>query len=365
MDRMEIVIAVLLGLLVAAAAGFGWALLRRFRAPSASDPLAGEVRELAGRLAAFSQQVTGQLGAISGQVIAHEGELARKAEHTARLFGDLSRQLGELRESSRRITDVGRDITELHRIFVAPKLRGGLGESLLAELLAEALPGGCYELQYGFRGGARVDAVIRLGGRLVPVDAKFPLENFRRVVEGGPDAERRRAAKRFAADCRRHIDAIASSYILPDESTTNFALMYIPAENVYHEAFLRETSGDGQTLAEYALSRRVVPVSPTSFYAYLQTIVMGLRGMEISERAEEMLHHIERLRGDFRLFTDDFETLGRHVTNAKARYDEARLRAERVSARLSGLASSSPAASPEAPAATAAPSSPSPPGPED
>src|SRR5262249_38700258 len=148
-----------------------------------------------------------------------------------------------------------------------------------------------FRLQHAFRSGAIVDAAVCLGRNIVPVDAKFPLENFQRLLKAGDEAEKKGFRKAFVADVRRHIDAIAGKYIRPDEGTFDFALMYIPAENVYYETIVRdEAGGDGQAngLFEHAIERRVIPVSPNCFYAYLQVILMGLKGMRVEESARQI-----------------------------------------------------------------------------
>src|SRR6185369_5701362 len=172
--------------------------------------------------------------------------------------------LGELREATTKVYEVGRDVATLHDILRAPKLRGGLGELLLGDLLAQVLPPAHFTLQHAFRSGERVDAVVRLGDGLVPIDSKFPLEDFRRLLEAADDDQRTRARKAFVARVRKHVDDIATKYVLPDEGTYDFALMYIPAENVYYETIIRDAASD---LVAYALAKKVIPVSPNTLYA--------------------------------------------------------------------------------------------------
>jgi DNA recombination protein RmuC len=246
-------------------------------------------------------------------------------------------QLGTLTEATRRMAEIGRDIAGLEQILRAPKVRGGLGEILLERLLAEILPGGSYRLQHAFRGGDKVDAVVVLGDRLVPVDSKFPLENFRRLCEE-PEEERRRQARRaFVRDVRNRVDEVAKKYILPDEGTFDFALMYIPAENVYYEIIVRDEDEGDDALLTYALSRRVIPVSPNSFYAYLQVILLGLKGLRIEQNAREILATLGRLQGDLGRFREHFDTLGKHITNAKNKYDEAATALTRFETKLEAI----------------------------
>ena len=260
--------------------------------------------------------------------------LGERLDSTAQVVGAVHRSLGTLEEANRKIYEIGKDISSLQQILQAPKLRGGLGELLLEDLLTQILPADHFTVQHGFRSGHKVDAVIKLGGGLVPVDAKFPLENFRRVLDAPTDDERSRVRRAFVADVKRHIDNIATKYILPDEGTFDFALMYIPAENVYYEIVVKDDVTGDVDLSGYALARRVIPVSPGSFYAYLQAVVLGLRGLRIEEQAHEILQQLGRLRGDFDRFRDDFRLVGRHLNNAATSYAGADRRLERLETRF-------------------------------
>ena len=183
-----------------------------------------------------------------------------------------------------------------------------------------------------------MDAVILIGANFVPVDSKFPLENFRRVVEAATESERIAARKQFLRDVKRHVDAIATKYILCDEGTYDFALMYVPAENVYYETIIKEdNAGDERQLFGYALGKRVIPVSPNSFYAYLQTILLGLRGMKVEERAHEILNTLARLRADFEKLQENFRVLGKHLTNAQGSYADTERTLTKFDAKLSQI----------------------------
>jgi DNA recombination protein RmuC len=242
--------------------------------------------------------------------------------------------VGDLREKVGQIHEVGKAAAELVNIMRAPKLRGGMGELFLGDLLAQILPPEHYRLQHPFKSGEKVDAAIRIGERLVSVDAKFPYENFRRVIESGTDAERTAARKQFLRDVKKHVDAIATKYILPDEGTYDFALMYVPAENVYYETIIKEEAGEEHQLLGYALSKRVIPVSPNSFYAYLQTILLGLRGLQVEQRAQEILATLQRLRGDFDRLNENFRLVGKHLTNATGAYTDTEKSLTKLDAKL-------------------------------
>ncbi|MGE5215906.1 MAG: DNA recombination protein RmuC [Chloroflexota bacterium] len=333
----------------------GWIFLSRLRAivqDSRDDSslllLQQQIEQLR---AQFSQVLDSNAQSIQrqlGQVLEHVNDrlrentqvlnatqqsLGERLDNAARVVGHVQRSLGGLEEANRKIYEVGKDIASLQEILRAPKLRGGLGEFFLEDLLAQILPPQHFSIQYSFRNGDKVDAVIKLGASLVPVDAKFPLENFKRILEANDD-DKGRARKQFAADVRKHIDAIATKYILPDEGTYDFALMYIPAENVYYEVMIKDGAPEEKTLSSYAMSKRVIPVSPNSFYAYLQAIVLGLKGMKIEDRAKDILQYLGRLQGDFGKFRDEFALLGKHLGHAQSGYQNADRRLEQFAQKL-------------------------------
>ena len=292
------------------------------------DRQAETLRSVREELRQFGGQMASQVGQVGSGV-------QQQLQHVSRVVGDVQGSLGKLGEATQRVFDVGRDIAGLEQILRSPKVRGGLGELMLENLLAQLLPREHWDLQHAFATGDRVDAVVRIGDRLVPVDAKFPLENFRRVLEE-PDEDRRRSLRRaFARDVKTRVDEIARRYIRPDEGTFDFALMYVPAEHVYYEIIARDA--DDEAPAAHALSRRVIPVSPNSLYAYLQVIVLGLRGLRIERDAREIQARLGGLRGDVERFREAFDVVGRHLTNARNKYDDAATALARVEGKLLGI----------------------------
>src|SRR5262249_51723093 len=206
-----------------------------------------EVGDLAlrmrGDLGDLQQSVATELKSVSTEVThqLHEGmklfqtaqtTMGERLDRAARVVSEVQGSLGKLGEATQRVVEVGKDIQGLEQILKSPKVRGGLGETLLAELLSQMLPQEHYALQHPFKSGERVDAALRIGDRLVAVDAKFPLENFRRMLDEAEDDRRRPVRRQFVRDVKTRIDEIAKKYILPDEGTYDFALMYVPAENV-------------------------------------------------------------------------------------------------------------------------------------
>jgi DNA recombination protein RmuC len=266
--------------------------------------------------------------------------ISQRLETTSRTVSDVQTNLARLEESNKRIFEVGKDISSLQEILRAPKIRGGLGEFLLSDLLSQILPSKHFSLPYAFKSGERVDAVIRLADRLVPVDSKFPLENLRKLLQADTDGDRKLWRRRFISDVKLHINAIAKKYIVPDEGTLPFALMYIPAENVYYETIVKDQDAeDGKSIADYSMQKRVIPVSPNTFYLYLQTIILGLKGLEIEKNAEEIISALGRLRVDFDRFDRDFQLVRTHLRNATVCYDSADRKLQRFEDRLKGVTS--------------------------
>jgi DNA recombination protein RmuC len=247
----------------------------------------------------------------------------------SKVVGELQNKMGKVEEATARVFEVGKNIASLQEILRAPKLRGSLGELFLGDLLAQVLPRECYELQYGFKSGEKVDAIIRSAQGMISVDSKFPLENFRRVVEAGTEEERKAHRKVFLQDVKKHIDVISKKYILPDEGTLDIALMYIPAENVYYEIILK-SDGLEADLLRYAQERRVFPVSPNSFYAYLQTISIGLKGLQIEKGIRDVQNQMEGLKKDFGKFGETFSLIGKHLGNARGSFETAEKQYQRL-----------------------------------
>ncbi len=281
------------------------------------------------------EQMTKSMAESAKLMVDSQKTVGDRLDRAAEVVGRVQNSLGSLDRATQQVFNVGKDIAQLQEILRAPKLRGSFGELFLGDLLAQILPPRHFSLQHCFKSGDIVDAVVKIG-RLVPVDAKFPLENFKRLIQTQDPQEKTQARRKFMTDVKRHIDAIQSKYLLPDEGTYDFALMYIPAENVYYETIIKDDNlADGEdSLMMYAFSKRVVPVSPNSFYAYLHTISLGLRGLEIEENARRIMEQLARLKSDFGRFKDDFSLLGKHLTNSRGKYEEAERRLVRFEDKL-------------------------------
>ena len=285
--------------------------------------LTGMEDKLDRRLGDLDTRVNGRLEGLDGRLLTSQQSAGQTATQIAE-------KLGRMEGATAQMLARANDLAKLEQALRPPKARGGFGELLLGNLLRDRLPPDSYQLQYTFRDGERVDAVIKVE-RLVPVDAKFPLDNFERVVEAGDDdAVRTLHEKAFARDLKGHVDAISQKYIRPAENTYDFALMYLPSESVYYELVCGKTG----ELLKYAHSKRVFPVSPTTFTSQLQVIALGLKGLQIEQHAEEVMAYVSQLAKDFERFRTDFEVVGKHIGNAQSKYGEADRRLERLGTRL-------------------------------
>jgi DNA recombination protein RmuC len=291
-------------------------------------------RVIGAQLASLREETARQLGERSAEMdrrLAGVTEtLDRRLASSGKTANEIHERLGEVTTVMSEVNERARDLGRLERALRPPKARGGFGELLLETLLRDCLPPDAYELQYTFPGGQRVDAVVRAGGRLLPIDSKFTFDNFERMANADDEEERQRHAREFARDVKAKIDEIASKYIRPDYDTFDLAFMYCPAESVYYEI----VSGKTGALLAYANERRVFPVSATTFHAYLQMIVLGLRGMQIEQRAQEVMAYCAALQKEFGKFKDDFDVVGTHLSNAEKKYVEAEKRLAKFETRL-------------------------------
>ena len=290
------------------------------------NSLALQGQSMAAQINHLMQAVTTQLGQVRQELqtgVASTGKLASDAQiamaqqlqASSETIRKMSVQLGEVQQAGR---DMSQATQTLQSILGGAKTRGTLGEVALERLLEDALPHSAYSTQHRFAStGAIVDAIVRSGERLLSVDSKFPLEAYRRLLEMGDDARRD-----FCVAVRKHADCIAEKYILPDEHTFDYALMFVPSEGVYYELLLTEDSKYGM-LDEYCRSKRVFPVSPNTFYACLSAFAISLQGQKIEERTRHILAGMAGLKKQFEGFSDVYEKLGNHLRHAQQSYEEA------------------------------------------
>lgn len=235
-------------------------------------------------------------------------------EQTREIHDRLSRAaevIGELKREAGQFTEISKSMRDLDALLKSPKLRGNMGERVLADLIGQVFPKQHFFLQHRFRSGVIVDAAIQTDAGILPIDSKFPMEHFQAMHKGETQAERDQAKKEFVRDVKKHIDAIGTKYILPEEGTMDFALMYVPSEAVYYEI-----AGD-DSLLDYARRQRVYPVSPNTLYAHLQTILLSFEGKKIESTAKEAFALLRAVEKDYKQFDAQYQTLGKHLTNAQ------------------------------------------------
>jgi DNA recombination protein RmuC len=263
---------------------------------------------------------------------AGQENISRSLRSSQEVLSALNNQVGQLQGTNKQMLQVSVQVQRLQEILSSPKLRGQMGEYSLENLLAKILPKDTYKLQYTLRDGQKIDALVELADFCVPVDAKFPLSAFEAL--SGADGEQAKPLRRqFLKDLKIHVDKIASAYIRPAEGTVDFALMYIPAENIYYETIINYSGEDWNILA-YALEKRVIPVSPNLLYAYLMTVAMGLHGLRIGEQAAEIGRNLKKLEAFLTDFTGDWDVLGTHLRNAYGKYEDGQKKLDRFGLHL-------------------------------
>lgn len=233
-----------------------------------------------------------------------------RLDNAARVIGEVKRELGKMSE-------VGQKMEELRSFLLSPKLRGNVGEHFLYDLLKQRIPQKHLFLQHQFKNGQIVDAVIETSGGLIPIDSKFPKENFNKMMETKNQEDEERLRKAFVKDVKKHVDDIAKKYIMPEEGTVNFALMYVPSEPVAYEIVARMPE-----LADYAYEKKVAIVSPNQFNHFLNVVMIGFERQQVSERAKYILDSLRAIERETRHFGEDLGVLIKHVTNAKSKADE-------------------------------------------
>lgn len=234
-------------------------------------------------------------------------QLNDRLTKAAEVIQGVSKGVGEMSE-------IGRNMKELQEFLKSPKLRGNIGEEVLKDLIGQMFPKNSFNLQYQFKSGERVDAAIKTDGGILPIDSKFPMENFQKMTKAESKEEKEMFEKEFVRDVKKHIDAISKKYILPDEGTMDFALMYVPSESVYYELVnLTE-------LMDYARRARIYIVSPSTLYAHLQTILLSFEGKKIESHSREVFRILRAIQIDYDKVQENIGVLGKHINNSSAQF---------------------------------------------
>lgn len=294
---IEIVIIIVLLLLLCANI-IGFYLILKRKQPSHDERQS---------LTMLNQNLQGMAGRFDN--ISHG--LNERLDNAAKVISQVSRELGSMQE-------IGRNMQQLQDFLKSPKLRGNIGEQVLRQMLDQYFPRQLFEMQYRFREGQIVDAIVKTDEGFICIDAKFPMENYQKALRQETPKEHDFYLREFTRDVKKHVDSIAKKYILPDEGTVDFAVMYIPSEAVYYEVIRHDLD-----LNAYGLERKVLFVSPNSFYYFLRVIMMGMQGKKMEEATRQIIAAIHGIQKDTQRFAETLQTLNTHITHSKSTLERA------------------------------------------
>ncbi|OGZ27724.1 MAG: hypothetical protein A2365_03720 [Candidatus Nealsonbacteria bacterium RIFOXYB1_FULL_40_15] len=281
-------------------------------------------RNNSGPLLMMQQQLNNLQQTIDSKLSESNRSMQSQFSESAKIIQNVTEKLTRLDETNKQVIGFADQLKNLQDVLKNPKQRGVLGEYYLETVLKNVLPPSAYQMQYGFSDGVIVDAAIFVGKLVIPIDSKFSLENYNRAVESSGE-ERKRFESAFISDIKTRIEE-TSKYVKPEENTTDFAFMFIPSEAVYYDLLINKVGSipsETNNLIYYAGKKKVVIVSPTSFLAYLQTVLQGLRNQKISEQAREIIKQVERLGKHLGSYSDYMKKLGSHMGVAVGTYNKA------------------------------------------
>ena len=315
---METLLLFLVVLLLAVNAGVFFYLFSRKPAEGNGEGLSliqqqlGELtRTLDARVAESSKQV-------------HETVRSQLSE-SARLIKDVTVGLTKLDETNRQVVSFADQLQNLQDILKNPKQRGILGEYYLETVLKNVMPPGSFQMQYAFKNGEIVDAAVFMRDRIIPIDSKFSLDNYNKAIEAREGSEREAFEKAFKQDLKVRIDE-TSKYVRPEENTMEFAFMFIPSEGVYYDLLVNQVGAmktNTRDLIEYAFGKKVIIVSPTSFLAYLQTVLQGLKALQIEEQAKDIQKRVGELGKHLGTYDEYMKKLGNTLQTSVNHYTAA------------------------------------------
>ncbi len=255
------------------------------------------------------QKESDSLTLINQSMQGLQQEISRRLDKAAEVISGVMRELGKVQE-------IGRQIKDFQDFLRSPKLRGNISEQVLRDLLEQMLPKKHFELQYQFSEGQIVDAIVKTNQGIIPIDAKFPLENFKKAAAAVTEEGKKSFKKAFLTDVKRHISNIASKYILPQEGTVEFAIMYVPSEAIYYELAVNNPE-----IIDFGYEKKVYLVSPNSFYYFLKVVMIGLEGAKVAEASKKILKTLKAIEQDSKNFGQTLSVLSGHISNAKNAMD--------------------------------------------
>ena len=279
-----------------------------------------------------------------------QGSMQKQLSESAKLIADVTQRLAKLDETNRQVVDVAAELKTLQNVLQNPKQRGVFGEYYLQTVLENVLPPGRYKMQYAFKDGEIVDAVIFLEkGQILPIDSKFSLENYNRIIEENDTTARDKLIALFKTDLKNRIDE-TSKYIRPSENTMDFAFMFIPSEALYYDLLVNKVGAAGTSsrdLIEYAFrDKHVIIVSPTSFMAYLQTVMQGLRSLQIEEQAKDIQVRVGQLGRHIAGFEMFMQKLGGSLSTTVNHFNSAHKELKKIDKDVVKIADSAPSVEP-------------------
>lgn len=259
-----------------------------------------------------------------GNLESFQGQLNELRNESYRLMKEVTGEIVRFGEGQKQVKSVVEELRSLQDVLRNPKQRGVLGEFYLETIIGNVLPPQSFKMQYGFKDGTMVDAVIFVKDKIIPVDSKFSLENYVRFSEVNTEEEKRKLETALKSDLKNRIDE-TSKYIKPEEGTVDFAFMFIPAESIYHDLLVHKIgSFDARNLVEYAFrDKKVIIVSPTTFIAYLQTVLHGLKALQIEKSSQEIIKKVEKLKRHVLRYDDFMKKIGNHFKAAVGAYNNA------------------------------------------
>jgi DNA recombination protein RmuC len=297
--------------------------LKDIKSSSAVELLKTDVTELSRGISNLQQTVGDKLDNNNNSM---QASMQKQLSESAKLVMDVTQRLAKLDETNKRVIDVADELKTLQNVLQNPKQRGVFGEYYLESVLDNILPSKNYQMQYKFGDGEIVDAVVFLDkGQILPIDSKFSLENYNRMVGEDKKPDREKLLAKVRTDLKNRIDE-TSKYIRPSENTMDFAFMFIPSESLYYDLLIGDvgTGSSARDLIEYAFrDKRVIIVSPTSFMAYLQTVLQGLRSLQIEEQAKDIQIRVGKLGQHINRFDDYMQKLGRSLSQTVGHYNDA------------------------------------------
>jgi len=319
--QLLVIIGLLLGAAVVAIAYLVTSQIRSFRKEIAEKESGQVLIEwLKNNQQSFERQLQGQREEISKQT----KMIGDRLDNAAKVISEVQKNIGGLEE-------FGKDMKDLSNTLKSPKLRGGLGEQMLYEILENFLPKDLYKIQYKFRDGALCDAVITLEKGIIPIDSKFSMENFKGMLSAENDVEREKARKVFVRDVKARIDEISSKYILPEENTTDYAIMYIPSENVFNEI------ANNQEIRDYAQRKSVALTSPNQFTYFVKTLMMAHRQSELSKHAGEILRALAGIQVEAGKFSEELGVLDGHISRTGKAMDTVKTKFTKLAVKLEAV----------------------------